>query len=33
MTRSERQFQVIENWKKVKCKGTFVANTGFGDPV
>lgn len=30
MTRSERQFQVIENWKKVKCKGTFVANTGFG---
>lgn len=30
MTRSERQQLAIEKWKKAKCRGTLVANTGFG---
>ena len=30
MTRDERQQEVIQKWKDVGCKGSFVANTGFG---
>ena len=30
MTRNERQLIAIQKWKDHKCKGTLVANTGFG---
>jgi superfamily II DNA or RNA helicase len=30
MSRDERQAEVIENWKKANCRGTFVGCTGFG---
>ena len=30
MTRTERQLLAIEKWKKVKCRGSLVGNTGFG---
>ena len=30
MSRDERQALVIENWKKVNCRGVFEGTTGFG---
>ena len=30
MSRDERQALVIENWKKVNCRGIIEACTGFG---
>lgn len=30
MSRDERQALVIENWKKVNCRGVFEGSTGFG---
>lgn len=33
ITRTERQAQVIENWKRVNCRGVFEGCTGFGIPV
>lgn len=31
MSRDERQALVIENWKKVNCRGVCEASTGFGE--